>query len=64
MMQQKQLQQWEPELHLEVTKLLVNCHTQAQTKKKYTAEQLTHVDQLKAHLCLMDPLGALSIINN
>ncbi len=64
MLQEQKLQQWEPQLHLEVTKLLVNCHTQAQTKKKYTAEQLTHVDQLKAHLCLMDPLGALSIINN
>ena len=63
-MMQKELQQWEPTLYLEVTKLLVNCHIQAQSKRKYTAEQLTQVDQLKAHLCLMDPLGALSIINN
>ncbi|WP_415896089.1 type VI secretion system protein TssA [Neptuniibacter sp. PT34_22] len=62
MIEEKQLQQWEPLLHLEVTKLLVNCHSQAQTKKKYTTEQLTQVDQLKAHLCLMDPLGALSIL--
>jgi len=62
MIEEKQLQQWEPLLHLEVTKLLVNCHSQAQAKKKYTTEQLTQVDQLKAHLCLMDPLGALSIL--
>ncbi|MCV6610327.1 MAG: type VI secretion system protein TssA [Amphritea sp.] len=62
MIEEKQLQQWEPFLHLEVIRLLVNCHAQSQTRKKYTTEQLTHVDQLKAHLCLMDPLGALSIL--
>lgn len=62
MIEEKQLQQWEPLLNLEVIKLLVNCHTQSQAKKKYTTEQLTQVDQLKAHLCLMDPLGALSIL--
>ncbi|WP_261845076.1 type VI secretion system protein TssA [Aliamphritea ceti] len=62
MIEEKQLQHWEPLLHLDVIRLLVNCHMQNQTKKKYTTEQLIHVDQLKAHLCLMDPLGALSIL--
>lgn|GEM_PF-1580486 len=64
LLNKQNLDQWEPELNLEVVRLLLRCHSKQQTKKKYTAEQLTQVESLKAHLCLKDPLGALSVINN
>ncbi|WP_428034713.1 type VI secretion system protein TssA [Amphritea sp.] len=61
MLQVKGLERWEPELYLDVIKLLLSGHSQKQVKQKYTKEQQDEVDQLKMALCLMDPLSALAL---
>lgn len=60
-LQEKGLERWEPELYLNVIKLLLSGHGQKQTKQKYTKEQQDEVEQLKMALCLMDPLSALAL---
>ncbi|MBN0986911.1 type VI secretion system protein TssA [Amphritea pacifica] len=61
MLQGRGLERWEPELYLNVIKLLLSGHSQIQTKQKYTKEQQDEVDQLRMALCLMDPLSALAL---
>ncbi|WP_372598674.1 type VI secretion system protein TssA [Amphritea sp.] len=61
MLQEKGLERWEPELYLNVIKLLLSGHSQKQAKQKYTREQQDAVDQLRMALCLMDPLSALAL---
>ncbi|WP_299204937.1 type VI secretion system protein TssA [uncultured Amphritea sp.] len=61
MLQAKGLERWEPELYLNVIKLLLSGHSQKQVKQKYTKEQQDEVDQLRMALCLMDPLSALAL---
>ncbi len=58
--QLRQLQQWEPELHLVIIKLLMACHDKRQTKQTYTENQQQKIDALRTQLCLMDPLAALA----
>ncbi|WP_083935381.1 type VI secretion system protein TssA [Amphritea japonica] len=60
-LQERGLERWEPELYLNVIKLLLSGHGQKQAKQKYTKEQQDEVDQLKMVLCLMDPLSALAL---
>jgi len=60
-LQNKGLERWEPELNLAVVRLLLACHEKRQAKQKYTKEQLEQVDTLRTQLCLMDPVGALSL---
>jgi len=61
LLQAKGLERWEPELYLNVIKLLLSGHSQKQVKQKYTKEQQDEVDQLRMALCLMDPLSALAL---
>lgn len=60
----QKISSWQPELSINILKLMLACHKRIQQKMKYAPEMLEEINQLKQELVMLSPSEALAFVES